>query len=95
MATKKAGGSVKNTRDSRSKRLGVKASGGQFVTAGSIIVRQRGTKYIAGDNASTGKDHTIYALATGKVRYSETKKRKFDGNVYKKTVINIDAAATA
>jgi len=61
MAHKKAGGSTRNGRDSISKRLGVKAFGGQFVTAGSIIIRQRGTKVHAGDNVGCGKDHTLFA----------------------------------
>ena len=67
MAHKKAGGSTRNGRDSESKRLGVKAYGGQAVSAGSIIVRQRGTRFHAGDNVRVGKDHTHYATADGKV----------------------------
>lgn len=69
MATKKAGGSSKNGRDSESKRLGVKRYGGQFVNAGNIIVRQRGTKIRAGENVGTGKDHTLFATADGIVRF--------------------------
>ncbi|GBL05112.1 50S ribosomal protein L27 [Glaciecola sp. KUL10] len=69
MAHKKAGGSTKNGRDSESKRLGVKRYGGQDVTAGSIIVRQRGTKFHAGDNMGIGRDHTLFALADGKVQF--------------------------
>ena len=69
MAHKKAGGSTRNGRDSESKRLGVKAFGGQQVTAGSIIVRQRGTKFHAGDNVRLGKDHTLFATADGKVEF--------------------------
>jgi large subunit ribosomal protein L27 len=61
MAHKKAGGSSRNGRDSQAKRLGVKAYGEQFVSAGSIIVRQRGTRMHAGDNVGMGKDHTLYA----------------------------------
>jgi large subunit ribosomal protein L27 len=79
MAHKKAGGSSKNGRDSESKRLGVKIFGGQSVNAGSIIVRQRGTRVHAGVNVGCGKDHTLYAKATGTVRF-ETKgprNRKF------------------
>ena len=72
MAHKKAGGSTRNGRDSESKRLGVKAFGGQEVSAGSIIVRQRGTRFHAGDNVRTGKDHTLFATAEGKVLF-ETK----------------------
>jgi len=64
MAHKKAGGSTRNGRDSESKRLGVKAYGGQSVSAGSIIVRQRGTRFHAGENVRVGKDHTLFATAT-------------------------------
>ncbi len=70
MAHKKAGGSSRNGRDSESKRLGVKAFGEQFVSAGSIIVRQRGTKMHAGDNVGMGKDHTLFAKADGKVCFT-------------------------
>jgi large subunit ribosomal protein L27 len=79
MAHKKAGGSSRNGRDSESKRLGVKRFGGEEVTAGSIIVRQRGTRFHAGVNVGCGKDHTLFATAHGKVVF-ETKgpsKRKF------------------
>lgn len=69
MAHKKAGGSTRNGRDSESKRLGVKAFGGQTVTAGSIIIRQRGTRFHAGVNVGIGKDHTLFAKADGKVEF--------------------------
>lgn len=69
MAHKKAGGSTRNGRDSESKRLGVKRYGGQEVQAGSIIVRQRGTKFHAGDNVGLGRDHTLFALSDGKVQF--------------------------
>lgn len=69
-AHKKGVGSSRNGRDSHSKRLGVKAHDGQFVTAGSIIVRQRGTRIHPGENTGMGKDHTIYALVDGYVRFS-------------------------
>ena len=69
MATKKAGGSSRNGRDSESKRLGVKRFGGQFVLAGSIIVRQRGTKIHPGHNVGLGSDHTLFAMATGTVKF--------------------------
>jgi large subunit ribosomal protein L27 len=71
MAHKKAGGSSRNGRDSESKRLGLKAFGGELVNAGSILVRQRGTKFHAGPNVGIGKDHTLFALKTGKVKYAE------------------------
>ncbi len=69
MAHKKAGGSTRNGRDSESKRLGVKRFGGQYVKAGNIIVRQRGTRFHAGGNASVGRDHTIFATADGHVKF--------------------------
>jgi large subunit ribosomal protein L27 len=77
MAHKKSGGSAKNGRDSISKRLGVKRFGGQVVNAGSIIVRQRGTKFKAGKNVGTGKDDTLFARASGVVRFITRNKRKF------------------
>ena len=69
MAHKKAGGSSRNGRDSEAKRLGVKRFGGATVVAGSIIVRQRGTKFHAGTNVGLGKDHTLFATATGKILF--------------------------
>ncbi|OBW94302.1 50S ribosomal protein L27 [Gallibacterium salpingitidis] len=69
MATKKAGGSTRNGRDSESKRLGVKRFGGESVLAGNIIVRQRGTKFHAGTNVGMGRDHTLFATADGKVKF--------------------------
>jgi len=69
MAHKKAGGSSRNGRDSNAQRLGVKRFGGQLVTAGSIIVRQRGTKFHAGDNVGVGKDYTLFALTDGHVSF--------------------------
>jgi large subunit ribosomal protein L27 len=70
MAHKKAGGSVRNGRDSEGKRLGVKRYGGQAVVAGNIIIRQRGTEYHPGDNVGIGKDHTLFALVDGHVQFS-------------------------
>ena len=72
-AHKKGGGSTKNGRDSQSKRLGVKAYAGQLVTAGSIIVRQRGTKVYPGANVGMGKDYTLFALKNGKVVFGASK----------------------
>ncbi len=69
MAHKKAGGSTRNGRDSQSKRLGVKRFGGEAVKAGNIIVRQRGTRFHAGDNVGCGKDHTLFATADGQVEF--------------------------
>ena len=70
MAQKKGGGSTRNGRDSESKRLGVKAFGGQTVPAGAIIVRQRGTRFHAGPNVGVGKDHTLFALVDGQVSFT-------------------------
>jgi large subunit ribosomal protein L27 len=89
MSHKKAGGSTKNLRDSEAKRLGVKVFGGQTVTAGSIIVRQRGTKFFAGENAGVGKDHTVFATADGTVKFTEKKQKKYDGRIYKNKFVNI------
>lgn len=87
MAHKKAGGSSRNGRDSESKRLGVKKFGGQAVVAGNIIVRQRGTKFYPGANVGMGKDHTLFALEAGRVRFHEGKLgRKF---------VSVDAMAQA
>ena len=69
MAHKKAGGSSRNGRDSNAKRLGVKRFGGEIVTAGSIIVRQRGTRVHAGDNVGMGRDHTLFAKIEGQVQF--------------------------
>ena len=89
MSKTKAGGSTKNGRDSQAKRLGVKAFGGQHVTAGSIIVRQRGTKFHAGENVGIGKDHTLYAKTTGEVKFTEKRIEKYDGRRFKDVFVNI------
>jgi large subunit ribosomal protein L27 len=78
MATKKAGGSSRNGRDSAGRRLGVKKSDGQLVIPGNIIVRQRGTKIHPGENVGLGKDHTIFAIVEGKVNFA----RKANNRVY-------------
>jgi large subunit ribosomal protein L27 len=80
MAHKKAGGSSRNGRDSNSKRLGVKAFGGEVIAAGSIIVRQRGTRVHPGVNVGMGKDHTLFATITGRVEFA------VKGSAQKKTV---------
>ncbi len=79
MAHKKAGGSTRNGRDSNPKYLGVKRYGGESVLAGNIIVRQRGTRFHAGDNVGVGRDHTLFALKDGKVKFQHKglPKRKF------------------
>lgn len=79
MATKKAGGSTRNGRDSESKRLGVKAYGGEAVISGNIIIRQRGTKYHPGVGVGIGRDHTIFAVTKGVVFF---RKNGFKGRTY-------------
>lgn len=85
-ATKKGGGSSKNGRDSRSKRLGVKRHGGQLVTAGSIIVRQRGTRVHPGENVGVGKDHTLFAKIDGYVTFEPNGRRGKRVSVYAEPV---------
>lgn len=87
MAHKKAGGSSRNGRDSQSKRLGVKKFGSQLVIGGNIIIRQRGTKVYPGANVGIGKDHTLFALTEGRVRFHEGKL----GRKY----VSVDALAEA
>jgi large subunit ribosomal protein L27 len=87
MAQKKAGGSSKNGRDSEGRRLGVKIYGGQDILAGNIIVRQRGTKVYAGRNVGMGRDHTLFALVNGKVRFSNGREGRH--------IVNVDAANDA
>ena len=87
MAHKKSGGSSRNGRDSAGQRLGVKKFGGENVLAGNILVRQRGTKFFAGDNVGMGKDHTLFATATGAVKFIT----KRDDRTY----VNIVPAAAA
>ncbi len=87
MAHRKAGGSAKNLRDSGPQYLGVKLYEGETAKAGSVIVRQRGTKILAGKNVGTGKDHTLFALKEGKVVFGKKRKVSFNGKtVVKKTV---------
>ena len=85
MASKKAGGSTKNGRDSQSKRLGVKCFGGEHVLPGTIIVRQRGTKFATGNNVKMGRDYTIYSVIDGLVKFERFSKEKFKISVYPKT----------
>jgi large subunit ribosomal protein L27 len=86
MAQKKGGGSTRNGRDSNPKMLGVKAFGGELITAGAIIVRQRGTKFHAGDNVGMGKDHTLFALVDGNVSFGHK-------GALNKHMVNVTAAA--
>ena len=82
MAHKKGGGSTRNGRDSNSKRLGVKCYDTEYVTAGSIIVRQRGTKIRPGTNVSVGRDHTLFALINGTVKFEHATKDRKKASVY-------------
>jgi large subunit ribosomal protein L27 len=89
MAHKKAAGSTSNGRDSVGRRLGIKIFGGQTAKAGNIIVRQRGTRFKPGDNVGVGKDHTLFALAEGRVVFREKKIKKYDGRAYKIKLVNV------
>jgi large subunit ribosomal protein L27 len=82
MASKKAGGSTKNGRDSQGQRLGVKKFGGENVRSGTIILRQRGTQYMMGNNVKMGRDYTIYSVVEGKVKFERYDKHKFKVSVY-------------
>jgi large subunit ribosomal protein L27 len=89
MAHRKAGGSAKNLTDSNPKYLGTKLYAGQTAKAGSIIIRQRGTKIMAGVNVKTGKDHTLFALKEGIVKFTTKRKENFDGTKSVKKVVNV------
>lgn len=91
MAHRKAGGSAKNLKDSNPKYLGTKLGDGQVAKAGSIIVRQRGTKILPGSNVGLGKDHTLFALKAGKVSFGSKRKINFDGTTSVKKTANIVA----
>ncbi len=89
MAHRKAGGTAKNLRDSKPKYLGTKLADGQKAKAGSIIIRQRGTVIMAGTNVSTGKDHTLFALKEGTVKFGSRRKISFNGRTVVKKVVNV------
>ncbi len=90
MSTKKAGGTTKNGRDSNPKFLGVKVNHGQIATKGSIIIRQRGTLFIAGENVGMGKDHTLFALKEGIVNIGKKRKRNFTNSVVIRNIVTIN-----
>jgi large subunit ribosomal protein L27 len=92
MAHKKGVGSSRNGRDSESKRLGVKRSDGQYVLAGTIVVRQRGTKFWVGNNVGIGKDHTIYAKINGVVKFEPVSRNKRKISVYPPEIYPIGGA---
>lgn len=89
MATKKAAGTAKNLKDSQPKYLGIKLYAGEKAQAGAIIVRQRGSRILAGKNVRMGKDHTIYAMKEGTVEFGKTRKVHFDNKVVTKKVVNV------
>ena len=89
MATKKSAGSTSLGRDSQSKRLGVKLSDGQFAKSGAIIIRQRGTRYIPGENVGIGKDDTLFSTKNGIVKFKTKKSKKFDGRIVSRKVVNV------
>jgi len=89
MSHKKAGGSTKNGRDSRAKRLGVKLYGGQTVKAGNILVRQKGTKLRAGENVGMGKDFTLFAVKDGVVKFTEKRLKKYDGRIFRNRIVHV------
>ncbi len=89
MSTKKAGGTTRNGRDSNPNYLGVKLNDGQKAKCGSIIIRQRGTKFLPGQNVGIGKDHTLFALMDGKVLVGKTRKRGFNNKVVLKKTVSI------
>ncbi len=93
MSHTKAGGSSRNGRDSQSKRLGVKRSGGQTVQIGDIIIRQRGSKFIAGSHVGIGKDHTLFALQPGLVEFKTIQKQAFTGTKQRKSLVSVVASA--
>ena len=92
MAHKKAAGSTQNVRDSKPKYLGVKKFGGEVVTTGNVVVRQRGLKYKAGHNVFVGRDDTLHAGIDGKVAFREVRAKRFDGKSFTRTVVDIVAA---
>ncbi len=89
MAHTKAGGTTKNLRDSNPKYLGVKRADGQAVAVGQIIVRQRGTKIMAGKNIGMGKDHTLFAMSAGTVKFRSARKTNFDGRTVTRRVVDV------
>ncbi len=89
MASTKAGGSTKNVRDSNPQYLGTKLYAGEKVRPGMVIVRQRGTKILAGKNVGVGKDHTLFARASGTISFREVRKTRFDGNTRRKKIVDV------
>ncbi len=90
MAHRKAGGSAKNLKDSKPKYLGTKKYAGEKVIAGNIIIRQRGTKILPGNNVGIGRDHTLFALKDGTVKFTNKRKNNFDGSKTVRKQVHID-----
>ena len=89
MATKKAGGTAKNLTDSNPQYLGVKLYAGEKAKIGSIIIRQRGTHFMAGKNVSMGKDHTLFSIAEGKVEFRNKRKKSFNGRSVTRKLVSV------
>lgn len=89
MAHRKAAGTARNLRDSNPKYLGTKLYAGEVAKAGSILVRQRGTKILAGTNVAVGKDHTLYSLKDGVVEFGEKRKQNFDGTSTRRKIVSV------
>ncbi len=90
MAHRKAGGTASNLKDSNPQYLGIKLYDGETAKAGSVLVRQRGTKIVAGKNVGLGKDHTLFALKPGMVKYGSTRKTGFNGKTVVKKTVNVN-----
>ena len=89
MAHRKAGGTARNLKDSNPKYLGTKLYAGEKAQAGSVIVRQRGTKIMAGKNVGIGRDHTLFALKEGTIKFTDKRKQNFDGTTSKKKAVHV------
>jgi len=89
MAHRKAGGTARKLRDSNPQYLGIKLADGQQAKSGAIIVRQRGTKFMAGDNVAMGKDDTLFALTEGKVKFEDKRKTRFDGKTVRRKLVHV------
>lgn len=89
MATKKSGGTAKNLRDSNAQYLGVKLFGGEVAKPGAIIIRQRGTRILAGKNTKLGRDHTIFSTGNGKVTFRDVRKGNFDGTTTVRKMVDV------
>ncbi len=93
MSHKKAGGSTRLGRDSNAQRLGVKAHDGELISKGAVIVRQRGTRFHPGKNVRKGKDDTLFSIVSGKVKFSERKRMRFDGRLANAKFVDVVAVA--